>query len=464
MRRAAVVVGAGTMGAGIALLAAVHGLDVRLVARTRQSLDAALARIRGAVGFLASEGELAPPEAERALGRVQTATDLAAAVAGADLVLEAISEDPDVKRAMYAQIGAHVTPTALVASTTSGLDIFALAPDFPAPQRLLIAHFWNPPYLVPLVEVVPGPSTSAEIVAETEALLRAWGCTPVTLSRYIPGFIGVRLNSALYREAVDLIERGITDAAGIDAVMRESIALRFPVLDAMEVVDFGGLDTFSRVWTQMFPEISAAREIPPTVRRAVAEGAFGLKSGRGFYDYRGRSADALLRERDRRLLRWLRERGRYRQAPSASAAAPPPPASAGTGRRAKIAGPEFGMRTGAFSNGYSVEVGDATIIHVAGHLAVDADGTIVGGSDSARQAEFIYGVIERILKAAGATLDDVVKTTAFLTDIRDYPAVNVVRNTVFAGREPASTMVEVTKLVHALAKIEIEAVAIHHRT
>ena len=458
------MVGAGTMGAGIALLAAVHGLDVRLVARTRQSLDAALARIRNAVAFLASEGELAPLEAERALGRVQTATDLAAAVAGADLVLEAISEDPDVKRAMYAQIGAHVTPTALVASTTSGLDIFALAPDFPAPQRLLIAHFWNPPYLVPLVEVVPGPSTSAEIVAETEALLRAWGCTPVTLNRYIPGFIGVRLNSALYREAVDLIERGITDAVGIDAVMRESIALRFPVLDAMEVVDFGGLDTFSRVWTQMFPEISAAREIPSTVRRAVAEGAFGLKSGRGFYDYRGHSADALLRERDRRLLRWLRERGRYRQAPSASAAAPALPASAGTGKRGKIAGPEFGMRTGAFSNGYSVEVGDATIIHVAGHLAVDAGGNVVGGSDTARQAEFIYGVIERILKAAGATLDDVVKTTAFLTDIRDYPAVNVVRNKVFTGREPASTMVEVTKLVHVLAKIEIEAVAIHHRT
>lgn len=458
------MVGAGTMGAGIALLAAMHGLDVRLVARTRQSLDAALARIRNAVAFLASEGELAPPEAERALGRVQTATDLAAAVAGADLVLEAISEDPDVKRAMYAQIGAHVTPTALVASTTSGLDIFALAPDFPAPQRLLIAHFWNPPYLVPLVEVVPGPSTSAEIVAETEALLRAWGCTPVTLNRYIPGFIGVRLNSALYREAVDLIERGITDAAGIDAVMRESIALRFPVLDAMEVVDFGGLDTFSRVWTQMFPELSAAREIPPTVRRAVAEGAFGLKSGRGFYDYRGHSADALLRERDRRLLRWLRERSRYRQAPSAAAAAPAPTVSAATGKRGKIAGPEFGMRTGAFSNGYSVEVGDATIIHVAGHLAVDADGNVVGGSDTARQTEFIYGVIERILKAAGATLDDVVKTTAFLTDIRDYPAVNVVRNKVFAGREPASTMVEVTKLVHVLAKIEIEAVAIHHRT
>jgi enamine deaminase RidA (YjgF/YER057c/UK114 family) len=103
------------------------------------------------------------------------------------------------------------------------------------------------------------------------------------------------------------------------------------------------------------------------------------------------------------------------------------------------------------------------IIHVAGHLAIDAGGQVVGGDDTARQAEHIYGVIERILAAAGATMDDVVKTTAYLTDVRDYPAVNQVRNTVFAGREPASTMVEVTKLVHPLAKIEIEAVAIRSR-
>jgi len=470
MRREAAVVGAGTMGAGIALLAARHGLDVRLVARSRPSLDGALARIRGALDFLAAEGELTPAAAEQTLARVAATIDLGAALRGAGLVLEAISEDPDAKRAAYAEIGARAERTALVASTTSGLDVFTLAPDFPAPERLLIAHFWNPPYLVPLVEVVPGPRTSRDIVAEAEDLLRAWGCTPVTLTRYIPGFIGVRLNSALYREAVDLIERDITDAAGIDTVMRESIALRFPVLDAMEVADFGGLDTFSRVWAHMFPELSAARELPTGVRRAVAGGALGLKSGRGFYDYRGRSAAALLQERDRRLLRWLRERDRYRLAPSAPPAPAPssPSAAAGAaaspGRRRKIAGPEFGLRTGAFSNGYTVEVGDAAIIHTAGHLAVDADGNVVGGDDAARQAEFIYGVIERILAAAGAGLDDVVKTTAYLTDIRDYPAVNAVRNKVFAGRDPASTMVEVTKLVHPLAKIEIEAVAIHHRT
>jgi enamine deaminase RidA (YjgF/YER057c/UK114 family) len=221
----------------------------------------------------------------------------------------------------------------------------------------------------------------------------------------------------------------------------------------MEIADFGGLDTFARVWEHLYPVIAASGEVPAGVRRAVADGAVGLKAGRGFYDYRGRSAEALLGERDRRLTRWLRERARYRlgTAPEAEM------------KRRRISGPEFGLRTGAFSNAYVVDLGTAEAIYTAGHLAVDADGTVVGGPDAARQAEYIYGLIERILARAGATLDDVVKTTAFLTDIRDYPAVNSVRNRVFAGREPASTIVEVTKLVDPGAKVEIEAVAIRTR-
>lgn len=132
-------------------------------------------------------------------------------------------------------------------------------------------------------------------------------------------------------------------------------------------------------------------------------------------------------------------------------------------KRRKIAGPQFGMRTGAFSNGYVVDLGGAEAIYTAGHLAVDAEGRVVGGPNTARQAEYIYGVLESILREAGASLDDVVKTTAYLTDIRDYPRVNEVRNRVFAGREPASTIVEVTKLVHPEARIEIELVAVRTR-
>jgi enamine deaminase RidA (YjgF/YER057c/UK114 family) len=129
-------------------------------------------------------------------------------------------------------------------------------------------------------------------------------------------------------------------------------------------------------------------------------------------------------------------------------------------KRRKIVGSEFGSRTGAFSNGYVVDLGSADMIYTAGHLAVEKHGQIVGGSDTAKQAEFIYGLLEKILLEAGSSLDDVVKTTAYLTDIRDYPAVNEIRNRVFAGREPVSTIVEAPKLVHPLAKIEIELVAI----
>ena len=444
-----VVVGTGTMGAGIALLLAQHGVDVCLLGRSLASVNGALDRVRAGLEFLSREGALDLAQGEAALARVHGATEARDALARADLVIEAVSEAADIKRATYATIGAHTTAAAIVASTTSGLDIFGLAPTFPSPERLLIAHFWNPAYLVPLVEVVPGPATSRAVIEEMETLLRVWDRVPVRLERYVPGFVGVRLNSALYREALHLIDEGVTDARGIDAVMRESIALRLPVLDLMEVADFGGLDTFSRVWDHSFPMLALSTDAGPTVRKAVGNGALGLKAGRGFYDWHGRAAAELVEERDRRLLLWLRERARYRLRERSEAGM----------KRRRIAGPEF-YRTGAFSNAYVVDLGAAEAVYTAGHLAVDAQGNLVGGPDAARQAEFVYGVIERILAAAGATLDDVVKTTAYLTDIRDYPAVNEVRNRVFAGREPASTIVEVSKFVHPGAKIEIEAVAI----
>jgi 3-hydroxybutyryl-CoA dehydrogenase len=441
------------MGAGIAVLLARHGLEVCFLGRSPASVDRAIGLVRAGLEFLGREGAFDPPRRNAALAPVRGATEAREVLSGADLVIEAVSEDAEVKRAAYERIGAHTPAAALVASTTSGLDIFGLAPAFPSPERLLIAHFWNPAYLVPLVEVVPGPATSREIVEEMETLLRAWERVPVRLGRYVPGFIGVRLNSALYREALHLIDDGVTDARGIDAVMRESIALRLPVLDLMEVADFGGLDTFRRVWDHSFPSLASSIEAGPTVRRAVAGGALGLKTGRGFYEWCGRAVAELVEERDRRLLLWLRERARYRLHGRSEAGM----------KRRKIAGPEFGFRTGAFSNAYAVDLGTAEAIYTAGHLAVDAAGNLMGGPDTARQAEFIYGVIERILAAAGASLDDVVKTTAYLTDIRDYPAVNEIRNRVFSGREPASTIVEVSKLVHPGAKIEIEAVAIRNR-
>ncbi|HJM41709.1 MAG TPA: 3-hydroxyacyl-CoA dehydrogenase NAD-binding domain-containing protein [Nitrospinota bacterium] len=306
------VVGAGTMGHGIAQLFAHHGWEAVLIARKRESLDRARTQIENNLSLLAQHGAGPGDGVAAVLGRISATTDLSEGLARADLVFEAIPESPDAKREIYREIGKSAPEKALVASTTSGLNIFELAPDFPGPRRLIIAHFWNPPYLVPLVEVVLGPETGKETADAMMAILKALGGTPVLIRKCIPGFIGVRLASALFRECGSLIQDGVTNAEGIDAVMREGISLRFPILDPMQVPDFGGLDTFRLVWESIFPEISAAKEVPPVVSDMVDGGDLGLKSGKGFYDYAGHSRQDLLRERDEKLLLWLKERNRYR--------------------------------------------------------------------------------------------------------------------------------------------------------
>ncbi|MFQ5914173.1 MAG: 3-hydroxyacyl-CoA dehydrogenase family protein [Nitrospinota bacterium] len=312
MSQRVAVVGAGTMGHGIAQLFSHHGWESVMIARRKESLEQARTQIQINLALLARHGVGTKEDVESVLGRISSTTKLAEGLAGVDLVFEAIPESPEAKREIYAEIGRAAPTGATVASTTSGLDIYALAPDFPNPHRLIIAHFWNPPYLAPLVEVVLGRETGEETAESMTALLRELGRTPVLLRKCIPGFIGVRLASALYRECVSLIQEGITDAKGIDAVMREGIALRFPILDPMQVPDFGGLDTFGLVWESMFPEISDTKEVPDVVREMVDRGELGLKSGKGFYDYTGHSREELLRERDEKLLLWLKERDRYR--------------------------------------------------------------------------------------------------------------------------------------------------------
>jgi len=306
------VIGAGIMGHGLAQLFAIHGHTVTLVARHEATLDRAREQIRKNLGALVQPGLLPADRIADATARLRASTRLPEAVADADLVMEAVPERPDVKAGVYDAVGAACPPAAVVTSTTSGLNIFAIAPEFPGPARLAIAHFWNPPYLVPLVEVVPGPRTAPEVLARIEAWLVHLGRVPVRLRGYIEGFIGVRLAAALYREALHLIQEGVTDPAGVDAVMRESVGLRFPVLDPLEVVDFGGLDTFAAVWSSVFPHLSAAAAPPPIVQEWVREGRVGLKAGRGFYDYAGQSREALLEQRDAKLMQWLADRQRYR--------------------------------------------------------------------------------------------------------------------------------------------------------
>lgn len=312
MTKQIAIVGAGTMGHGIAQLFAHHRWETTLVARKQESLEKAREQIAKNLELLTSNGAGPEDGVSAVLERILIKTNLAEGLADKDLVFEAIPESLDAKRAIYKSIGQLAPPKTIVASTTSGLNIYEMASDFPHPKRLIIAHFWNPAYLVPLVEVVLGPKTEEKTANEIVKTLKSLGCEPVLIQKCIPGFIGVRLASALYRECVSLIQDGVTDAEGIDTVMREGISLRFPILDPMQVPDFGGLDIFRMVWENMFTELSETKEVPTFVRELVDQGDLGLKSGKGFYDYSGQSREELLQERDQKLLLWLKERDRYR--------------------------------------------------------------------------------------------------------------------------------------------------------
>lgn len=312
MTKRIAIVGAGTMGHGIAQLFAHHRWETTLVARKQESLEKAREQITKNLDLLTSNGVGPEGGVSAVLERISIKTNLAEGLADKDLVFEAIPESLDVKREIYKNIGQLAPTKAVVASTTSGLNIYELASDFPNPERLIIAHFWNPAYLVPLVEVVLGPKTEEKTANAIVEILKSLGCEPVLIKKYIPGFIGVRLASALYRECLSLIQDGVTDAEGIDTVMREGISLRFPILDPMQVPDFGGLDIFRMVWENMFTEISETKEVPTFVRELVDQGDLGLKSGKGFYDYSGHLREKLLQERDQKLLLWLKERNRYR--------------------------------------------------------------------------------------------------------------------------------------------------------
>jgi 3-hydroxybutyryl-CoA dehydrogenase len=240
-----------------------------------------------------ADGDLSAAVAAR-LG-VRAAPTLEDAVAGADLVFEAIAEDQDAKRDLYRRIGA-VAPGAILASNTSSILPEALADATASPELFLIAHFFNPATVVPLVEIVPASTTSAAAVETVRALLAGAGKEAVVLRRQTPGFVANRLQAALLREAFALERDGVASFADIDRVVRAGLGSRWAAAGPFAVVDLGGLDIWAVVTTRLFPELATDTAAPEALTARVAEGRLGAKSGEGLYPHDADS-DALLRER-----------------------------------------------------------------------------------------------------------------------------------------------------------------------
>jgi 3-hydroxybutyryl-CoA dehydrogenase len=215
---------------------------------------------------------------------VTAAADLASAVTGATFVIEAVVEDLGVKQALFAQLD-RLAPHAILASNTSVLPVGAIAAHVTRPERVVGTHWWNPPQLIPIVEVVRGARTSLETMERTEAFLSALGKTPVRVERDIPGFVGNRLQHALWREAIALVADGVCDAATVDLVVRNTIGLRLATMGPLENADFVGLDLTLAIHDAVLPSLSRQAHPSALLSTLVADGRLGAKTGQGFYPW-----------------------------------------------------------------------------------------------------------------------------------------------------------------------------------
>lgn len=309
MERVAVL-GTGTMGPAIAAAIAGSGRDVTVWGRRREALAAAVGSAEAALGDLVA-ARLTAPET----GRVRGEAELHGAVADAEIVIEAVTEDTAVKRALLASVEGAARPDALLASTTSGLPVDDFAGALQRPERALALHFWNPAHLMPLVEVAGGHATAPEVVEAGCAFVRQLGKHPVVLRRSVAGFIGTRLQQAVVREAIALLADGVADADAIDAATRLSFGARFPIIGPLETSDLGGLDVVAAIHDYLLNDLDRSTAPHPDLLARVARGELGAKSGRGFYDWTARDAAALVRRRDAELVarvRQLREAGDLR--------------------------------------------------------------------------------------------------------------------------------------------------------
>ena len=299
------IVGAGTMGHSLAQAFAQGGYNVWLNDLKEEILSKAMSLIASNLMTQVELGVLEKSQQASILQRIRTSTKIAEAGEKADFVVEAIIEDTGAKKEMFQTLDEICPPEAILASNTSYMNIFQFVKT-KRPEKVLITHWFAPPHIVPLVEVVRGPETSPEVVEAVKALLVKLGKKPIVLSKFLPGFIANRLQSALGREVLFLLDNGYATPEDIDEATKASFGLRIPILGLVKRLDFTGLDLAQKIISNRLYEPPPPQGRSKSIDRRIAQGKLGVKSGSGFYDYGGRSPEEIMKERDIKLIK-LRE-------------------------------------------------------------------------------------------------------------------------------------------------------------
>jgi 3-hydroxybutyryl-CoA dehydrogenase len=268
------VIGAGLMGHGIAQVFALAGHDVTIYDSIAASLDTVKARILINLKDLGDD--------QKAVERVTPVSDLVQAVGNADYVVEAILEDLPLKQKLFTEIESYIRPDTILASNTSVIPITRIMEGLKQRERALGTHWWNPPYLVPLVEVIETQWTSRPAIDFTMKLHAAAGKKPAHVKKDVPGFIGNRLQHALWREAVALVEHGICDAETVDTVIKSAFGRRLAVLGPLENADMVGTDLTLAIHRTVLPDIDSRPRPSPYLEKLVKDRKLGFKSGEGF--------------------------------------------------------------------------------------------------------------------------------------------------------------------------------------
>ena len=286
------IIGAGLMGHGIAIEFALAGYDVRLHSRSEQSLDRARGMIKESLERLRDLGRVSGQQAESAPARIRMGTDLVEMVEDADLVIESIYEDIDAKTEIFRQLDELCADRTILASNTSSLLPSSLAAATTRPDKVIGAHFLNPPLFVPLVEVIPTAQTSEETTSIVMELLSSLGKQPLLVKREAPGFVVNRLQMALLREALWLVENGVASAEGVDKAISAGLGRRWATTGALQVLEAAGWDLIARVASDVFPQLSNSDD-PSLLHDMVEQGNNGLKAGKGFYEWTPEKAEEL---------------------------------------------------------------------------------------------------------------------------------------------------------------------------
>jgi 3-hydroxybutyryl-CoA dehydrogenase len=299
------VVGAGTMGHALAQVFAQNGYAIWLVDINEGVLDRARSMIASNLKTLTEAGCFPREEIPATLDRIRTTTRTEEAARNADFVIEAVVEDILVKKELFKTLD-HVCPAhAILASNTSYLNIFEFV-ETHRPEKVLITHWYAPPHIIPLVEIVCGPRTSPETADTVRSLMLQLGKKPIVITKFLPGFIANRLQAALTQEVLFLIDNGYATPEDIDEAAKNSFALRTPILGLVKRFDFTGLDLTQKILRNRQYEPPRLTDRSPRIDNLVAQGKLGAKAGSGFYDYGSRTTEEIMKERDLKLIK-LRE-------------------------------------------------------------------------------------------------------------------------------------------------------------